>query len=117
MARGIRDGYYAAAVGELSRTDLDELVAEATVDAYGEDEQLTAFYTLIEEHLALPFMGAVLGAEVTVRDIDLTDHGIDAVCVRGNDRQRIALLDLPLPAPAPPGWEWIAAYRHWAHGG
>ena len=104
-------------MSKLSRADLDELVAAATVDAYGEDEQVTAICTLIEEHLALPFTTVVLGAEVTVEGIDLTDHGIDAVCVRGNDRQRIALLDLPLPTPAPPGSEWVAAYRHWARGG
>jgi hypothetical protein len=36
-------------MAELSQADLDELVEEAIVDAYGEDEQLTGFYTMIEE--------------------------------------------------------------------
>ena len=43
------------AMAELSKADLDELVEEAIVDAYGEDEQLAGFYTVIEENLVLPF--------------------------------------------------------------
>jgi hypothetical protein len=100
-------------MAELSQADLDELVEEAIVDAYGEDEQLTGFYTMIEENLALPFTTMVLGVEATVAGIDLTDCGIVAICVRWTHRQSIPILDLPLAAPAPPGSEWIAAYRHW----
>ena len=101
-------------MAELSQADLDELVEEAIVDAYGEDEQLTGFYTMIEENLALPFTTRVLGAEVTVESIELTDCGIAAICVRGTHRQAIAICDVPLPAPLPPGSEWISAYGHWA---
>jgi len=101
-------------MAELSQAVLDELVEEATVDAYGEDEQLTGFYTMIEDDLTLPFTTMVLGIEVTVAGIDLTDFGIVAICVRGTHRQSIPIPDLPLPAPPPPGSEWIAAYRHWA---
>ncbi len=100
-------------MAELSQADLDELVEEAIVDAYGEDEQLTGFYTMIEDNLTLPFTTMVLGIEVTVAGIDLTDFGIVAICVRGTHRQSIPIPDLPLPAPPPPGSEWIAAYRHW----
>ena len=101
-------------MAELSGADLDELVEEAIVDVYGEDEQLAGFYAMIEENLALPFTAWVLGAEVTVEGIDLTDCGIAAICVRGTHRQSIAILDLPLPAPPPPGSEWIRAYGRWA---
>ena len=87
------------------------------MDAYGEDEQLAGFYTMIEENLALPFITRVLGIEVTVEGIELTDWGIAAICVRGMYRQSIAMLELPLPTPPPPGSEWITAYGHWAGGG
>ena len=90
------------------------MIEEATVDAYGDEEQLTGLYTMIEEHLAVPFTTTVLGVEVIVREVDLTDDGIVAVCARGRHRQRIDLLDLPLPAPPPDGAAWIDAYRHWA---
>ncbi len=93
---------------------LEAMIEEATVDAYGDDEQLTGLFTMIEEHLAVPFTTTVLGVEVTVRKIDLTTDSIVAVCARGRHRQRIDLLDLPLPTPAPDGAAWIDAYRHWA---
>ncbi|MDP3773813.1 MAG: calcium-binding protein [Gemmatimonadales bacterium] len=98
-----------------SKRRLEELVEEALVDAYGEAEQRTGLFTMIEEHLALPFETEVLGVTVTVERIDLTDELV-AICRRGKQRQPIAILDLPLPSPPPAGAEWIAAYRYWARG-
>jgi hypothetical protein len=101
----------------MDRARLDALVEEATVDCYDEAEQLTGLYTMIEEHLALPFQTVVLGFEVTVRQVDLgSDGGIVAMCARGSQRQAIGILDLPLPASPPNGAEWNEAYRHWAVG-
>ncbi|MET8529533.1 calcium-binding protein [Micromonospora sp. NPDC005172] len=100
----------------LSRAELDALVDEATVDAYDDDEQLNGLYSMLEEHLTVPFTTRVLGVEVTVRRVDLR-HGVAvAICHRGQIRQAIGILDLPLPEPSPPGAEWIEAYRHWAKG-
>jgi hypothetical protein len=101
-------------VAELSEAELDELVEQAVVDAYGDDEQLTGFYTMIEDNLARPFTTTVLGVEANVESVDLTDSGIVAICTRGAHGHAIPILDLPLPVPPPPGSEWIAAYRHWA---
>jgi hypothetical protein len=101
----------------LSAAKLDALIEEALVDAYGDSEQRTAFFTVLEESLALPFTTQVLGVEVTVERLDLTaDEQIVAVCRHGRVRQRIPILDLPLPDPPPHGAEWIAAYRRWAAG-
>ena len=93
---------------------LEAMIEEATVDAYNDDEQLTGLFTMIEDHLAVPFTTTVLGVEVTVPKVDLSADSIVAVCARGRHRQRIDLLDLPLPTPAPDGAAWIDAYRHWA---
>ncbi|MFE0645514.1 hypothetical protein ACFW2Y_28480 [Streptomyces sp. NPDC058877] len=102
-------------MGTLDRAELEAMIEEATVDAYGEDEQRTGLFTMLEEYLDLPFTTAVLGVEVKVCGIDLTPDGrIVASCSRGRVRQSIGILDLPLPSPAPDGAEWIEAYRHWA---
>jgi hypothetical protein len=93
---------------------LEAMIEQATVDAYGDDEQLAGLFTMIKDHLAVPFTTTVLGVDVTVRKVDLTAGSIVAVCTRGPHRQRIDLLDLPLPTPAPEGAAWIDAYRHWA---
>ena len=72
---------------------------------------------MIEDHLALPFDTEVLGVPVTVERIDLTEADeVVAICRRGRTRQRIAVLDLPLPIPPPDGAEWVEAYRYWARG-
>ncbi|MEU2821919.1 MULTISPECIES: calcium-binding protein [unclassified Streptomyces] len=99
----------------LDRAELEAMIEEATVDAYGEDEQRTGLFTMLEEHLDVPFTTVVLGVEATVRGVDLTPDGrIVALCSRDRVRQSIGILDLPLPSPAPEGVEWIEAYRHWA---
>jgi hypothetical protein len=93
---------------------LNALIEQATVDCYDEDEQLTGLYTMIEDNLGLPFQTSVLGVSVTVAKVHLTDnHQIMAICQRDGLRQAIPILDLPLPAPAPRGAEWIEAYRRW----
>ncbi|MGC5030099.1 hypothetical protein [Micromonospora sp. DT229] len=93
---------------------LEAMIEEATVDTDGYQDERAGLFAMIEEHLAVPFTTTVLGVEATVRKIDLTEDNIVAVCVRGHHRQRIGLLDLPLPSPAPDGAAWIDAYRHWA---
>ena len=90
------------------------MIEEATVDAYGEAEQITGWFTMIDENLEVPFETMVLGVQVTVERVDLKgSEQIVAVCKRGRDRQALPILDLPLPAPPPDGAEWIEAYRQW----
>jgi hypothetical protein len=100
-----------------SATELDRLIEEAIVDAYGAGEQRTAFYTMLEEHLAMPFDVDILGVTATVDRIDMADdEQIVAVCRRGRTRQAIPILELPMPQQPPVGAEWIEAYRRWARG-
>jgi hypothetical protein len=93
------------------------MIEEAIVDANGESEQMTGFYTMLDDNLAVPFRTVMLEVEVTVERVDMTDdEQIVAVCARGNSRQRVPILDLPLPDPPPEGAEWIDAFRRWARG-
>lgn len=101
----------------LSKARLDELVEEALVDAYGESEQVTGFYTMMENDLRLPFETETLGMTVIVEGIDITeDDQLVVVCRKGKTKQRISLSELPLPSPLPEGAEWIVAYRYWRTG-
>ena len=101
----------------LSKARLEALIEEAIVDAYGEDEQKVGLLTMIQEHLSLPFPVNILGVEAVVEKVDMTSDGrIVAVCKRDGMKQRIEILDLPLPKPAPAGAEWIAAYSYWRKG-
>ena len=101
----------------ISKAKLKQLIEEAVVDAYNEEEQTVGFLTLIQEHLALPFSVNILGIAAVVEKVDMTRDGrIVVICRRGEVRQKIGILDLPLPTPAPEGTEWIAAYHHWRRG-
>ena len=95
-------------------TVLDAMINEATVDAYGEAEERLGLYSMIEDHLVVPFETTILRVRVRVSRIDLSEEGrIVAICVRDRARQAIPILDLPLPSPPPLGAEWIEAYRRW----
>jgi hypothetical protein len=95
-------------------SDLDAMIEEATVDCYNESEQATGIFTMMQEHLALPFQTVVLGTSATVVEIDITDRDeIVAVCTSGSSGQRVRIIDLRLPTPPPVGAKWIDAYCHW----
>ena len=98
----------------ISKARLEEMIEQATVDAYNETEQTVGWLTMSDENLSVPFETTVLGVPVSVERIDLNRNDeIVAVCARGRSRQTIPILDLPLPAPPPDGAEWIEAYRRW----
>lgn len=98
----------------VTTAQLDALIEEATVDCYNEAEQVTGLFTMVEEHLVTPFTTVVLGVDVVVESVDLADnYQIVAACCRGNTRQAISIVELPMPTPPPDGAEWIAAYRRW----
>jgi hypothetical protein len=124
----------------LSDADLEEMIEEATQDAYGESEQTVGFYTMLEDSLALPFRTEMFGVDVVVERIDINEYEqIVALCSRGGSCHYIPILDLPLPGhppltdPTPPlspppnlsgglpssppeGAEWIDAFRRWKRG-
>ncbi len=93
---------------------LAEMIEEATVDAYDEDEQATGWFTMFENCLELPFETEVLGVRVSVVAVALREgNQIVAVCRRGKAKLPVGIVDLPLPSPGPEGAEWIEAYRRW----
>jgi hypothetical protein len=101
-------------VTDLTPAELDDLIAESTIDAYDTSEQLMGFFNMIEDNLAVPFTTTILGLTVTVEGVTQEENRFVAECVRGEHRQTIDLRDLPVPSPAPAGAEWISAYRRWA---
>ncbi len=45
------------------------MIERATVDAYGDSEQITGWLTMIEENLAVPFETKMLGVPITVERV------------------------------------------------
>lgn len=56
----------------MDRARLEAMVQEASVDCYNETEQATGLFTMIEDHLDVPFETSVLGVTVTVASMDIS---------------------------------------------
>jgi len=67
-----------------SKAKLEKLIEEAVVDAYGEEEQVGGFFTMMEEHLALPFSANILGVDVVVEKVDMTPVPASLRCELGD---------------------------------
>jgi hypothetical protein len=80
----------------LSKARFRELADEATMDAGNESEQAVGWLTMIEDNVDFPFETKVLGVDVSVVGVDLTNMDeLVAVCRRERHGQKIPLVDLP----------------------
>ena len=114
MRKGSAKGALRGRALRISKAQLEALIAEAIVDAYNDSEQAVGFFTMMEDNLRVPFETEILGVKAIVERVDITENDeIVAVCRRDSKRQRISILELPLPCPPPEGAEWIAAFRYW----
>ncbi len=75
---------------------LREIIEEAIVDAYGDEEQEGGFLVLLEENLPFPFKALVVGEEVEVIGVDIgaDERGIMAICKRGGKKHRVSVTSL-----------------------
>lgn len=78
-------------------TDLDVLIEDLTLDAYGEEEHLTGFLTGAEDALEPSEQATIVGVSVQVISVttgpDLR-RGLLAVCEREGACQEVSLADL-----------------------
>ncbi len=95
---------------------LDKLIAEITVDAYGDNEVLGAFCQAFEDDVTLPADGFVIGEPVSVVEIDYDGNerrGLTAKCRREDGSEHVvAVSDVVFPEGSN-GWLLLAAYRRW----
>jgi hypothetical protein len=92
---------------------LDRVIETITVDCYNEDEEYTAFLTVIEDEVALPAPASLLGTPVTVVQLDYADpaRGLVVVCRGPDGTGEVAFGDVAFPADTLAAW-LHAAYRH-----
>lgn len=95
---------------------LDELIEEATVDAYDEYEQRVGFLTMIQDNVSMPFPAMIYGDPVTIVAIDGDDRVIKATIKKNGKRYPVDILDLEMDEAKVKGIEWVAAYRKWERG-
>jgi len=94
--------------------ELDSLIAEITIDAYDEDEQLQAFENAFDEDVHFPLPATVIDEEIEVLSIGQANgrRELIATCTRNGHRYDIALLDITIHAD-PTTSRLLAAYHRW----
>jgi hypothetical protein len=94
--------------------ELDDLIAEITIDCYDEDEQLQAFENAFDEDAHFPCPGTVIGQDVEVlrAATDTRRRELIATCRRNGRSYQVSLLDIDLSAD-PTTSRLLAAYRRW----
>jgi hypothetical protein len=103
----------------MSRTgqadpELDNLIAEITIDCHDEDEALSAFENAFDEEASFPIPGAVVGEDIELLSVGMSNgrRELIATCQRAGHRHHIALLDINIH-PDQPASRLLAAYRRW----
>lgn len=79
--------------------DIDALIEEAIIDAYGEDEQRVGFLVMFEENIPVPFSATIAGLSIRVTKFDVDDHRIFVRCMRDGKTQKWGQPPFP---PLPP---------------
>jgi hypothetical protein len=95
---------------------LDKLIEEITVDAYGDDEQLSAFCQVIEDEVPLPADGFVIGEPVSVVKIDYDGNerrGLTAKCRREDGSVYVIPASEVMFLKGSRAARYVAAYRKW----
>ncbi len=96
--------------------DLEHLVAEITMDAHGDDEQLWAFRQALEDGVELPCDAFVIGEPVSVIAFDYDGNqrrGIVARCRREDGSEHAVSASEVVLAPRAQGGPILGAYRKW----
>jgi hypothetical protein len=95
--------------------DIDELIEQITVDAYG-DEGYWSFRQAFEDHVRFPLPGSVLGVEVSVTAVDFDGderRGLTAIATRQGRTRSVSLLDIEVPGDQVRFTRLANAYRRW----
>lgn len=103
--------------GRRPPDDIDALIEEVIVDAYGDDEQLWSFRQWFEDRATLPFGATIVGADVQVVEVDYDGderRGLTARVMRDGVEHRVTLLDIAARSSIPADTaRLLTAYRRW----
>jgi hypothetical protein len=96
--------------------ELDQLIAQITTDAHGDDEQLRAFHCAIQAGVDLPCDAFVIGEPVSMLAFDYDGKqrcGLVARCRREDGSEHVVAAADVVLAPQSRGTHFLAAYRKW----
>jgi len=99
---------------------LQELLDQAIVDCYNEEEEFGGMLCTLEDNLSFPLQAEALGEPVEVIGLDSRRsslrRGIVARVRKGDKEYTVGLSELVIVDPDPTSAEWLEVYRYWANG-
>ncbi len=102
-----------------SEERLQELIDEATVDCYDEEEQFWGILTILGDKVNFPLAATLIGEQVKLIGIDdeasSSHRGIVAHVRHKEKMYSISLADLQIIDTDTQSAEWLAAYHYWLH--
>jgi hypothetical protein len=105
----------------ISEERLQQLLEEATVDCYDEEEEFAGVLISVDENVAWPLPADLAGTSVEVLGLDESAssprRGIVARIRRDGKEYRAALADLTFGDVDETSAEWLAMFRWWADRG
>jgi hypothetical protein len=99
---------------------LQELLDQAVVDCYDEEEEFGGMLCTLEDNLSFPLQAEALGDPVEVIGLDSRRsslrNGIVARVRKRDKEYTVGLSELVIVDPDPTSAEWVEVYRYWANG-
>ncbi len=95
---------------------LDEIIEEIIVDAYGDNEKLSAFRQAFADNVKLPADGFVIGEPISVIEVGYDGNerrGLTARCRREDGSEHVVAVSEVVFHAASTGARHIATYRKW----
>lgn len=102
----------------MNEERLRTLIAEATVDCYGEYEEFWGMLAQLEDELVCPFSAAVLGDVVQIVGIDSEAsserRGVMVTVEKNGRYYSFPLSEIEPKKKKGHNAEWVAAYKLWS---
>jgi hypothetical protein len=99
----------------MDQSRLQELLDEATVDCYDEEEEFSGVLCTLDDNLKFPLQATVLGEMVEVVGLDESRsglrHGIIAKVRKRQQEYRAALSELEFTNPDSTSAKWLAMWQ------
>lgn len=97
----------------MQSNNLDQIIEDATIDAYDISEQISGFQVLMEDEDLCPFSVELLGQSIQISQIIVVHDRLVGIYRQNNARHTIDLLNIKLD-PNMKGYQYLAAYKKWS---
>lgn len=95
----------------------EKIIEEATMDCYGEYEQIAGWQCLLDENINTP-CNCIMGSEkAVIEKIDSDDNGNVVIGVIRLSKTKIRVLIQDIILDNPEAMKYINAYKYWCKNG